>query len=69
MPKFRMERQERGVRYTTYEVEAPDEEEAREMISEDEATIVSQLFKQHDADELSFDEVTDEAPRKAHRKS
>ena len=57
MPKFRMERQERGEQYTTYEVEAGTKEEAEEMIFEDEATIVSQHFKQRDAETLSFEEI------------
>ena len=57
MPKYRMERQEMGERYTTIEVEAPDEEEAQEMIWEGEGTIVSEWFKQRDAEVLSFREV------------
>lgn len=57
MPKFRMERQESGNRYTTYEVEADTKEEAEEMIFEDEAIIVSQHFKQRDAETLSFKEI------------
>lgn len=57
MPKFQMVRQEQGVRYTTLEVEAETKEEAEELIWEDDAKIVSQYFKQHDADILSFKEV------------
>ena len=57
MPKFRMKRQESGQRYTTYEVEANTKEEAEEMIFEDQATIVSQHFKQRDAEILSFKEI------------
>ena len=59
MPKFRMERQEQGVRYTTYEVEAPNKEEAECLIWEDEAEVVEQHFKQHDADVLSFEQVSE----------
>ena len=59
MPKFRMERQESGQRYTTYEIEAPTKEEAEEMIFEfDEANIVGQYFKQRDSEILSFKEIS-----------
>lgn len=57
MPRFQMERQEQGVRYTTLEVEADTQEEAEELIWEDDAKIISQHFKQHDAQVLSFGEV------------
>lgn len=58
MPKFRMERQENGEQYTTYEVEADTKEEAKEMICENQATIVSQHFEQRDAEILSFKEIS-----------
>jgi hypothetical protein len=57
MPRYRMERQESGQRYTTIEVEAPDKEEAQEMIWNDEGTVISQWFKQRDAETLSFEEI------------
>jgi len=58
MPRFRMIRQERGEQYTTYEVDADDKEEAEELIFDDKAFVVSQTFKQRDAEILSFKEIT-----------
>lgn len=57
MPKYRREVEERGCRYTTYEVEAEDKEDALDKIYDGEATIVSQRFKQHDGNELYFEEI------------
>lgn len=45
MPKFRIQRQETGEQYTTYEVLADNKEEAAELIFDDKAAIVSRRFK------------------------
>lgn len=60
MPKFRMQRQEMGEQYTTYEVVAANKEEASELIFDDKATIVSRRFKQRDSDILSFEEIPEQ---------
>lgn len=60
MPRYRMERQERGERYITIEVEADDMEDAKEAIWNDEGTVVSEWFEQRDVDVLSFEEVPPE---------
>ncbi len=59
MPRYRMERQETGEQYTTIEVDAENEEEARDMIFDDEGVVVCSWFKQRDAEEISFVEVKD----------
>ncbi len=60
MPKYRMEMQEAGVRYTTYEVEAPTEEEAEILIGEDGSCMVSQHFEKRETDAITFRELSDE---------
>ena len=59
MPRYRIKRQERGERYRTIEVVASSKEKAQEMICNDEGTIVSESFKQRDAETLSFEEIED----------
>lgn len=61
MPKYRIERMERGERYRTIEVEAPTKEEAQEMIWNDEGTVVSETFKPRDCETLSWKEVPPES--------
>jgi hypothetical protein len=64
MPRFRIDREERGVRYSTYEVEADTREDAEEALFEDDVKVISSHFKQHDGDYYNFREVKDESRSK-----
>jgi hypothetical protein len=62
VPRFRIDREERGILLTTREVEAETREDAEEALFEDdEVTIVTRMFKQHDCDYYNFREVKDES--------